>query len=72
MTKIHHSEEYVKAAAQSSGADVKNLTHSQIAAYKATPKQIEADMLIEIAFAKSKTSVEDIDVSVFKPCTKVY
>ncbi len=73
MTKINHTEEYVQGAMKSADVDIKNLTHQQICAYKATLKQIEADLLIEMAYDKAKPlSVEDFDVSVFKPCTKVY
>lgn len=68
MTKINHSEEYIKGAIKSGGTDLSNLTHNQISAYKATLKQIEADLMIEIAFAKdNKTKLSDIDISVFKP-----
>lgn len=73
MTKINHTEEYVKTAIGSSDTDLKNLTHNQIAAYKATLKQIEADLMIDMAFEKGKpTRISDIDISVFKPCTKTY
>jgi len=52
--------------------DVKNLTLNQIAVYKATVKQIEADLIIEMAFADGVTKLSDIDISVFKPCTKTF
>ncbi len=66
MTKITVSEEYLIGAIRSNGVDIKELTHNQIAAYRAGLKQIEADLMIEQAFAKHKTSVEDFDVSIFK------
>lgn len=73
MTKINPSEEYVINAMKSADVDIKNLTHQQISAYKAALKGSEADLLIEFAFDKTKPlSVKDIDVSVFKPCTKVF
>lgn len=67
MTKINHTEDYVKGAIMSSDTDITKLNHKQIAAYKATLKQIEADLMIEMAFDKEKTSVKDVDISVFKP-----
>ncbi len=73
MTKINHTEDYIKDSMMSADMDIKNLTHFQICAYKASFKQIEADLLIESAFSKSKpSSVEDIDISVFKSCTKKF
>jgi len=71
MTKINHSDEYVKGAMASADVDYTNLTHQQISAYKAALKSTEADLLIESAFDKSKpVSVNDFDVSVFKPCLR--
>lgn len=72
MTKINHTEDYIKDSMMSADVDIKNLTHNQISAYKSIYKKIEADLLIEAAFSKGKSSIEDIDVSVFKPCTKTF
>jgi len=72
MTKINHTEDYIKDSMMSADMDIKNLTHFQVCVYKTTFKQIEADLLIEAAFSKNKSSIKDIDVSVFKPCTKTF
>lgn len=70
MTKINHTEEYVQNSLRSSETDWINLTHNQIAAYKATLKSIEADLLIDFAFNSNKTTIQEIDCSVFKPAKK--
>lgn len=72
MTKINYSENYVITAMQSGNTDIKNVTHNQIAAYKAILKQIEADLMIDAANCKNKTVLSDVDMSVFKKCETIY
>jgi hypothetical protein len=64
MSQIKHDEDYYKTALWSQGINIKDLSHTQIALYKATMKQIEADLMIEMAYAKSKTSMNDFDYTV--------
>lgn len=63
MMSIRHDENYVKGSMKSAGIPVEDLTHREIALYKATLKQIEADLMIEMAYKSDKTSMEDFDYS---------
>ncbi len=57
-----HSEEYYKQGAASKGMNIKELTHPQIAAWKATMDSIEADLFIEIAKTLPKSYVCDLNL----------
>ena len=63
MTQIKHNEDYYQSALKSQGIDYKDLSHNEIALYKATMKKIEADLMIEMASQKTKTSMNDFDYS---------
>ena len=63
MTRIHHDDEYYQAGLKSQGVDYTDLSHNEIALYKAIMKQSEADLLIEAAFEKVKTGRDDFDHS---------
>ena len=63
MTQIKHNEDYYQNALKSQGVDYNELSHNEIALYKATMKQIEADLMIEMASQKTKTSMNDFDYS---------
>ena len=65
---IKHDEEYYQKSMQSKNVDLKNITHSQIAAWKATMKIIEADMLIDMAWKLDAISkVDDVDLKFLNP-----
>lgn len=61
MATIRNPEEYYKKSLITSGVNPEELTHEQIAAWKALVKQIEADILIDTAFRKEKTDRKKID-----------
>ena len=72
MTQIKHSEEYYQNALKSQGINYEDLTHNEIALWKAIMKQVEADLLIEAAYDKEKTSRKDFDYSILiKQATNV-
>ena len=72
MTQIKHSEEYYQKALKSQGINYEDLTHNEIALWKAIMKQVEADLLIEAAYDKEKTSRKDFDYSILiKQATNV-
>lgn len=49
MMSIRHPEEYYQQALRSRGVDHTQLTHDEIAVWKATIKAIEADCIIHAA-----------------------
>ena len=61
---IRNNDAYYQTSLASKGIDYTKLTHTQIAAWKATIKVIEADMLIDIAFdLTGKSHIKDVDLS---------
>lgn len=65
MTQIKHDESYYQSMLKDSDIDFKNLSHREVALWKASVKQIEADILIETAFQKGKTKITDFDYKAF-------
>lgn len=62
---INHNDEYYQNGLKSLGVDYTQLTHTEISAYKAMCRIIEADMLIDVALNGKKSSIEDIDIRIF-------
>jgi hypothetical protein len=61
---IRNCDSYYQTSLASKGIDYTKLTHPQIAAWKATIKIIEADLLIDTAFdLKGKSHLKDVDLS---------
>lgn len=58
--RASHNEEYYKQAALSKGVSIQELTHPEIAAFKAAMDAIEADIIIEISAEQEKTSVSNL------------
>lgn len=59
MTHLRHDEEYYKKGLLSLGANIAELSHEQIAAYKAAYKVTEADMIIYFAFSSDVVKIEE-------------
>lgn len=63
---IKHEEKYYQVGLESMDVDYRELTHSQISAYKAGVRIVEADMLIDYAFHGVKSTIDDVDCSFIK------
>jgi hypothetical protein len=62
---IKNTDAYYQALLESQGVDITKLTHTQIAAWKASLKVIEADILIDAAFTMDKVYLKDVNVDFF-------
>lgn len=64
MCMIRHEDDYYKQGIKSMDVDPSNLTHDEIAAWKACVKSIEADFIIHDAFNSapySKSKMNEIN-----------
>jgi len=59
---IKNSDEYYQKSIASMGIDYTKLSHGQITAWKAVCRVIEADLLIDAAFDKHKSVIQDFDM----------